>query len=371
MIYRLKNLSDLLNVKYSKSEYSSIEVDLTNFLNSGLLRHIIKYSFHGVKVGGFLKFICPPFRSLEFSSKYIDFWQVRHEIFKCLTKYVDIRYIDEVNGIIELVKAIEYVSHDGVSFGIVFSGSVSEEIQLIKSIFSIITINNLEKFNYEIIVCGPHNYNPIKILEIFKDYNLKYLVYNLNQPSYRLMITQKKNFLYQNFKYSISTVNHTRILYASDFVNKLYKRSFDVITPRIIYKKNNKDYDYLDYCLIGSYDLSKLNPRRSLSRFWIQNTLYLNLLKNRVAYIDGGITVFNKNIIPYSPYNNNLSWGEAEDVEMCARLYYSGVLIDYFDDIICFSSTNKISLKPHFIYEVFKFITKFFFKIKLNIRNFI
>jgi hypothetical protein len=70
---------------------------------------------------------------------------------------------------------------------------------------------------------------------------------------------------------------------------------------------------------------------------------YLHWYRRRVPYVDGGLNIFNKNIIKDPPYNNFISWGEAEDVDVCNRLYQSGILIDYLPEIKCFSATCKLT----------------------------
>ena len=89
---------------------------------------------------------------------------------------------------------------------------------------------------------------------------------------------------------------------------------------------------------------------------------YLKHYSNRVPYIDGGLNIFNKNNIVEPPYSNVLEWGEAEDLDLACRLYHQGNLIDYYDDLVSYSLTDKIHAKDNFLKKVIRRITRFFLK---------
>ncbi|TOM75298.1 hypothetical protein, partial [Vibrio parahaemolyticus] len=69
---------------------------------------------------------------------------------------------------------------------------------------------------------------------------------------------------------------------------------------------------------------------------------YFKLMKKRVAYSDGGVIIFNKNNIKHI-FNENLAWGEGEDVDFCAQNYFAGCITDYLKDVICYSTKNKVN----------------------------
>ena len=77
---------------------------------------------------------------------------------------------------------------------------------------------------------------------------------------------------------------------------------------------------------------------------------YLSYYKDSIPYIDGGCIITKKSILQNVPLNENIAWGEAEDVEWSKRLFLNGYLIEVSKDSIAFTETTKTSkffLKLH------------------------
>ena len=66
---------------------------------------------------------------------------------------------------------------------------------------------------------------------------------------------------------------------------------------------------------------------------------YLSYYKDSIPYIDGGCIITKKSILQNVPLNENIAWGEAEDVEWSKRLFLNGYLMDFLFE-------NPISQKP-------------------------
>lgn len=352
--FNLTSMDDIYTIQYVYETYDEIIINTKKLKYTGTLRYAFKYALWALKVGGKLIVNDEPFKDYGFSTKRIDFWQIRHEFFKFLKDDIELIELDDKKGYIEAIKTKESYVNNGFSFGIVFSGSESEKEQLTKSIQSILDNDELDKYDYEIIICGPSYFDSEFYLKQFADFNIKYITFDFEPNAKRLMITQKKNYLYENCKYNIAAINHTRILYAKDFIKKTFDKKFDVFTPKVMVEQDGKWYKYLDFGLIGSYDLSKMNPKAVLTSVILDDDV-LNFMQKRVPYIDGGLTIFNKNIIQ-SPYNKYLSWGEAEDVDMCELVYLRGNLLDYNENIVNKSLTNKTSFKVEYKFKIKKFI---------------
>ena len=216
--------------------------------------------------------------------------------------------------------------------------------------------NNLKKINYEILVCGPSDFDPTLLLKEFHGANIKYIQYDFPIKP-RIIYTRKKNFIFQEAEYSIISISHTRIKFSSDFAEKILCRRFDSFTPAIISRIDGKEYKYNDFGLIGSYDLYKKSPRINITSKTVEED-YLHLMKKRVPYIDGGLIILNKNEIELPPFDNFLAWGEAEDVDLCQRLYFGGFLIDFFFDLRCESEIPKWDLRTKLWKEVLRSILK-------------
>lgn len=359
MNFEIQSIKNVYEIQYVYDKYNYITINTKKLKYTGTLRYAFKYAIWALKVGGEIEIIDEPFRDFGFSTKRIDFWQIKHSFFKSMKDNIEILDLDDKKGYIRVKKIKESYINNGFSFGIVFSGSENEKEQLTKSIQSILSNIDLNKFDYEVIICGPSSFDSESYLNFFKSFNVKYLSFDFDLNVKRFMITQKKNYIYNNCKYNIISINHTRILYATDFMVRTFDKKFDVFTPKIMTLQDNKYYRYLDIGLISSYDLYRISKKFTISNILMNDNFY-KYTKNRVPYIDGGLTIFNKNIIKNTPYNIYIAWGEAEDVEMCSRLNNEDYLIDLFD---CYenkflSQTNKLNFKLNFKFFIKKFLLK-------------
>lgn len=358
MNFEIQNIKNVYEIQYVYDKYNYITINTKKLKYTGMLRYAFKYALWALKVGGEIEIIDEPFRDFGFSTKWIDFWQIRHELFKSLKNDIEILELDDKRGLIKVKKINESYINNGFSFGIVFSGSEGEKEQLSKSIHSILNNKDLNKFNYEVIICGPSNFDSESYLEQFISFNVKYLLFDFELNAKRLMITQKKNYLYENCQYSIVAINHTRILYADDFMMKTFDKKFDVFTPKVMVEENGKWYRYLDLGLIGSFNTSKVNSASVMSSIYLNDEI-LYFMKKRVPYIDGALSVFNKKLISL-PYNENIAWQEAEDIDLSMNLINKGYLISYFYDIQNISLVSKFNIKLNFIRKLKIFIIKQF-----------
>lgn len=335
-------ITDLYAIKEVSEFYDEIIIDLDKLKNDGLTRHAVKYSNYALRTGGLMIIHSSPFESYVLKRNKIDFWQVKYEIFGSLKDTIEIVEVNAKEGKLVLRKKKHLYNYGGISFGIVFSGNREEEKQLIRSIDTIRQNKELNRINYEVLISGPTVYDPAPIINEFPGLNIKYVPLDISTHP-RLMICEKKNLLYKSAQYSLVVISHSRILFSDDFVQRIMKFPVEMVTPAVYFNLNGKDYKYLDLAFIGSYqDLQLGAERSSIAGENIQND-YLHWYRKRVPFIDGGLNVFNKNVITDPPYNNYISWGEAEDVDLCNRLFQNGVLIDYLPAIKCYSATCKVT----------------------------
>lgn len=338
----ISSSKDLYAIKEVSEFYDEITINLDELKNDGLIRHAIKYSNNALHTGGLMIINSSPFESYVLKRNKIDFWQIKYEIFGSLKDAIEIVEVDAKQGKLILRKKKHLYNYTGISFGIVFSGNKEEEKQLIRAIDSIRLNKGLSKVNYEVLVSGPTLYDPATLINVFSGLNLKYIPIDIATHP-RLMICEKKNLLYQSARYSLVVISHSRILFSEDFVQSLTRFPVEMITPAVYVNLNGKDYKYLDLAFIGSYQDLQLGAKRSTIAGENIQADYLHWYRRRVPFIDGGLNVFNKNVIPDPPYNNYISWGEAEDVDLCNRLFQNGVLIDYLPAIKCYSATCKVT----------------------------
>lgn len=354
-IYRIE---DIYDIQYRYNKYEKIVINIKKLKYTGTLRYAFKYALWALKVEGELLIKDDEVFSKDFSIKRINFSQIKNEFFNTLKNDIKLVELNDKNGIIKVEKVKENYINNGFSFGIIFSGSQEEVNQLTRSIRSILDNKDIDEYSYEIIICGPSSFYYRDYLKQFSNYKIKYLEFNFEENAKRIMISEKKSYLYENCIYNIVSINHTRILYSNEFVIKSFSRKFDIFTPQVVVYQNLKEYRYLDFGLLASYDLSKMNTKKILTGKMLTSNIFY-FMKHRVPYIDGGLTTFNKNIITYSPYNKNIAWGEAEDIIMSSILYNYGYLLDYFSDIHCVSITIKVNIKDNIMENLKEKIRKY------------
>ena len=344
--FQVKSSKDLYHVKQSDNSYSEIILDAKLLHQNNLLRYGLKYALWNLPVNGKLTINTNPHLSFGFKKDYIDFWQTSLEIGNSLKNQVSITEFNKKKGIISLVKNQELYKNNGVTLGVVFSG-IKEEVEVITiALKSLLSQEGMDEIPHEIVLCGPKGYDLSTFQEKGVDITkVKFLACDF-PTSPRIIITIKKNAIINQAKYNIVSISHGRISFPSYYLKELFKRKFDLITPKVIAKKGDKEFPFLDIGLIGSYDIYKTAVKRSISGPFIKKD-YLSQFKYRVPYIEGSVTVFNKETCPIL-YNENVAWGEAEDVEISARAYYDGALLDYFDDLICQTNTMKYDPELNF-----------------------
>jgi hypothetical protein len=355
--FTIVTIENIYKLRYSYNEFDKITIECKLLKKKGVLRYAFKYALLALKMNGILELKDSPSKGYGYSTQRVDLWQVKKEFFKVVSPFVETEESNNDTGTIRARKVIDHPCNTGISFGIVISGNENELPTIDKSINSILgAVINEE--NFEILICGPSD---CEFKDRFSNYrNCRYINFDLKDKN-RILITRKKNYLLKEAKYNIVSISHSRIIYPGDFYKKIINRKFEVVTPSVCYQEKSIKYRYLDFITIGSYDTTKLNSKFTCAAELI-NERFLYNMSDRVAFIDGGINIFNKFLIPENPYNENIGWGEAEDVELSEFLFQKGCLIDFFYDIECFSQTNKLSFsrnllqKIKFQYLKYKFI---------------
>ena len=342
--FYINNISDLIFLRLNNQLFDEITVNATLLQKKNIFRFGLKYAFWNLKVGGEIVINCNIFRNFSFQKKYIDFWQTAAEIGMTLKEEVKFVTYNKSKGVIRLEKLNDPYINTGVSFGIVFSGNDSELDLISKSIHSCINQVNKKEIPNEIIICGPSDYD-VSNFEKF-GINLKLIKYLPSdiEVKPRILICIKKNRILKEAKYNIVSISHGRIEFPDDYLFKVFHKKFDFISPKVEVEVEGKKYPFLDIGLIGSYDIYKRAINRSISVGFVGGKDFFNNLKNRVVYNEGGVVLINKTTLNVM-FNENLAWGEGEDVDLSARAYYSGALIDYYDDIKCLSNTAKFNAK--------------------------
>jgi hypothetical protein len=337
----ISTIDDVYSIQNKKNAAAVVRIDVRSLKRTGAIRYAFKYALWALKVGGELVVQDAPRSGFGFSTRSMDFWQIRNELFKVLKDDVSLIALDDADGTICVRKTKDSYRNSGFTFGLVFSGNEAELAQLQPALESIAHIRGLSDFPHEVVICGPSTFDSAALVAKFHSLPIRYLAVDDVFQGNRVMITKKKNALIDTAAFNVVCLSHARILYAESFVACIQAKQFDALTPKVIYNANGQRRKYLDFTLSGSYDTSRANTYSVLSHEVLPDNV-LHYMARRVPYIDGGLTILNKDKIGNIRYCPDLAWGEAEDIDLCARLYYDGFLIDYASECECESQTTKI-----------------------------
>lgn len=181
------------------------------------------------------------------------------------------------------------------SFGIVTNGSdlIEECIQ---------SIMNLKIPEFEIIIVGKYN-QKLKEKINFIEYNDK----SINGD-----ISIKKNIITKNSKYENIVYLHDYIIHEENWYKGflLFGNNFEVCITKILNKDNTR---YRDWCLWQDDAEGYTQKNNYLIPYEVTNI-------TKMMYISGAYWVAKKEFMLKNLLNENLSWGQGEDVEWSLRV---------------------------------------------------
>jgi len=194
-----------------------------------------------------------------------------------------------------------------VNFTFGISTTYGNETFLKKTIESILSLN-IE--NYEIVIVGGSN----KILIDFPKSNLKHLKFD--ESLKEKWITRKKNLIIEEARFENIVFMHDYILLDKDWYHGFEKfgNSFTVCTNKIL---NYDSTRYRDWALSPNNYFkidSLLNNSLSYLLPYDENSL------TKYMYISGAYWVAKKYFMENNKLNENLIWGQGEDVEWSHRV---------------------------------------------------
>lgn len=188
------------------------------------------------------------------------------------------------------------------TFGIITSGNNFENISKIVE-----SIKNQSIENYEIIIVGGEN--------TFEFENvIKY--YSFDETLKDGWITKKKNIITSKAKYENIVYMHDYIIFHRNWYKGFLKfgNDFDIAMNKI-YNKDKKRFR--DWCLWPDNENfvdDIVNPGlKCLLPYNVKNL-------TEFMYISGSYWVAKRKVMEENPLNENLLWGEGEDVEWSKRV---------------------------------------------------
>lgn len=181
------------------------------------------------------------------------------------------------------------------TFGIITSGNNLNNLNII-----IDSIEEQNIPNYEIIIVGGDYIERKNVVHVAFNENIK-----------KMWITKKKNTITNLAKYDNIVYMHDYIKLNDDWYegHLKYGDDFYVLMDKIL---NTDGSRYRDWTLWAD-DMESVVQRRFLIPYDITHL-------SKYMYISGAYWVAKKNIMLEFPLNENLSWGESEDVEWSKRI---------------------------------------------------
>ena len=86
---KLKTIGDLIYIKKFRNEFQNIEIESSNFYNSGLLNYVIKYAFVALKLNGLITINSKKCNGFELTSGE-SFWKISRAVSKVIKEQATI-----------------------------------------------------------------------------------------------------------------------------------------------------------------------------------------------------------------------------------------------------------------------------------------
>jgi hypothetical protein len=329
-----RSASDLITLKY-QTGLEHVTIDYGTLAPEGLLPHGLKYGLWALRPGGRLT-VCNT--GGEYAGLRLFKGSLNHAL------HVAQRLIGReavVDGMDRETGSVTYrrvaAAFDNVwSAGILFSGSDAETAAVIQ------LIGNLraqpELASATILVCGPAA-GEAKM----KGQACQYLVWD-DVGGERFSISRKKNALLRALPGEKLLVMHSRIRLDPECLAGM-PHAFDLTTPKVGLLWKDSYVPYFDLNFLGSSDLFSPIRHAGVSRQY-RRANYLTHFRSAFPYIDGGLFAVSRRAFEQCPLNDDLAWGEMEDVEWCQRARQAGLLIDLAERSQARSTTSKLRRAP-------------------------
>jgi hypothetical protein len=192
-----------------------------------------------------------------------------------------------------------------ITFGIITGGTNDSMLSMvIDSIYR----QNIPK--YEIIIVGNTTIRGQNIINIPFDESIK--------PNW---ITRKKNIINETAKYEIIVQLHDYIRLDDNWYQGMLKfgDSFDICNSKIMNLNGRRFRDYKLFV----HSLPSYFMKRALFPYTYQP----NINVNKLMYISGAYYIIKKKTALEYPLNENLVWGNGEDVELSQRLSDNAIFL--------------------------------------------
>ena len=298
------------------------------------IRLIIKELDNVLKVGGLLKIIATD--SIGHANGLRSLSQIKSEFsistggrYRLLAETGN----NKVSLTYEKVESFQ-AENDSItnwSFGIITNGKNSNNVNNLIS-----SINRQKIPNYEILICGPHYSDDPKV---------KVFDIEVDAKDIRAPITRKKNQIAENAIHENMIILHDRYLFPEDWYKKMieYGNVYEMLVIPNIGQNGGRVNDWIAF-----YGL----PGQSFS----YGTSLLSYKENtESAYMQGGLMIIKRSIFNSMKLNENLYWGELEDVvfskiaHLCGYYIYVDQNNKIYTNSLRLKEKKNLTFLPHII----------------------
>tara|TARA_A100000164_G_scaffold197556_1_gene175198 strand:+ start:10 stop:729 length:720 start_codon:yes stop_codon:yes gene_type:complete len=198
-----------------------------------------------------------------------------------------------------------------ITFGIITTEGSERKISII---LSSIAANEIPPENFEILIIGNV---PKPEPSVFEPYipseNIKIIPFNENIKD--KWITKKKNLITDNAKYENVVYMHDYIIFHPEWYKNLnnYKNPWKIMMNQILNADNTRFRDWVLW--------TEGNDDNPYCKDWKKILLpYETKNLSKFMYISGAFWLAKKSVMEEFPLNEDLCWGDGEDVEWSLRV---------------------------------------------------
>jgi len=330
----VKSFKDIKNLRNAEN-LNHVNIDMTQFVAGGIPNYVGKLGIWSLAKNGTLTINCSGAHSSPNVLRgKISFNLLCQTLFPAILPYASIEKIDRSKNVITFRRTSPKQKSNNWSFGIIFSGDLTE-LSLLSNCISSIQNQSIFDNEWEIVVCGPADAE----MMVISQFDVNYLSYENNSNHKRFNISSKKNYLIKSLKHDKVLICHTRICLEAECISNL-PHEFEVITPSVSITGNMGIIPYLDLGFIRGFTRN-LNFVKTVPCHYNRNN-WVSYLSKAIPYIDGGLYCINSLWVKDINLSEHLAWAEAEDVEWCQRLNANGLMCELSLTALAYSQTCKI-----------------------------
>lgn len=313
-----------------------VRVDLSAVKYEGLAHHAARLAFFAVREGGQIVLTDGRASKLQSIAPGLIGWpSLRALIIRALGRACCVQ-ATTAPGEMRFVRQ-EPLTVAGWSAGVIFSGSDKELPALFRCLDGLMAQPELSGEQGEILVCGPTR--DTNFLSAYP--KVTYFTFDLDDAPGPFPISRKKNALLRRMRFPRRLVLHCRIVMEPGALAKA-PSEFDILGPNVIQRSRWGDEANVGFVCVDPRWPALQPERFERSTLNVSPMRYMTMLKTRRPYVDGAAFAVNERVLRLCELDENLLWGDCEDVEWCFRAQSHGFLVDMCPQMMALNAASKV-----------------------------